>query len=157
MIPHSIDEFRTEVLQNGYDQDTYAFFDALMNNYPNFKFRVGAKFAFRPPRTIVIGPMESTWKLLTLHEVSHAICRHRSFNIDIERLKMETEAWEKARELANEYKVEINEEMIQSELDTYRDWLHKKSRCPHCGLTRFQTPDSRYHCPMCDSFRADKK
>ena len=72
--------------------------------------------------------------------------------MDVERLKMECEAWEKARELAVNYGVSIEEELIQTELDTYRDWLHQKSRCPKCGLTRFQTPDSIYHCPLCDQF-----
>ena len=71
--------------------------------------------------------------------------------MDVERLKMENEAWEKACELARHYDIEINEDLIQEELDTYRDWLHQKSRCPVCGLTRFQTPDSRYHCPRCEN------
>ena len=60
---------------------------------------------------------------------------------------MEVEAWEKARELCG---VLVDEELIESELDTYRDWLHQKSRCPKCGLTRFQTPDGAFHCPKCD-------
>ena len=98
----------------------------------------------------MLGPDEPFWELLMLHEVSHAILRHRDFKMDIERLKMEVAAWEKARELAGKYDVEVNEDIIQRELDTYRDWLHQKSRCPKCGLTRFQTPDSRYHCPRCD-------
>ena len=71
--------------------------------------------------------------------------------MDVERLKMEVQAWDKTRELANHYNVEYDEELVQRELDTYRDWLHQKSRCPICGLTRFQTPDSRYHCPRCEN------
>lgn len=63
---------------------------------------------------------------------------------------MERQAWTKARELAAIYKVKIDEDLIQEELDTYREWLHQKSRCPKCGLTRFQTPDKVYHCPKCD-------
>ena len=70
---------------------------------------------------------------------------------------MESEAWEKARELADSYGISVDEELIQRELDTYRDWLHQKSRCPVCGLTRYQTPDGGYHCPSCESFVVDKK
>ena len=70
--------------------------------------------------------------------------------MDVERLRMESEAWARARELAAKYRVEVDENLIQEQLDTYRDWLHKKSRCPICGLTRFQTPDSVYRCPKCD-------
>ncbi|MBR3116153.1 hypothetical protein IKF30_02900 [Candidatus Saccharibacteria bacterium] len=72
--------------------------------------------------------------------------------MDVERLKMEVQAWEKAKELALQHGIEVNEELIQQELDTYRDWLHQKSRCPSCGLTRFQTSDGIYHCPRCESF-----
>jgi lipopolysaccharide biosynthesis regulator YciM len=37
-------------------------------------------------------------------------------------------------------------------LDTYRDWLHRRSACPECGLTRYQTVDGRWHCPGCEGF-----
>ena len=127
-----------------------AFIERLKKDYTNLRFREGAKFAFRPPRTIILGPSEPHWELLVLHEVSHAILEHRTFRLDVERIKMEAAAWEKACELTKRYNIEINEGLIQDELDTYRDWLHQKSRCPVCGLTRFQTPDSRYHCPKCD-------
>lgn len=126
--------------------------DRLKRDYPEFRFVSGKKFAFRPPKTIVIGPDEESTALLLLHEVAHAVCGHVSFKTDIERLKMESEAWEKARELASQYGIEINEDSIQDELDTYREWLHKKSRCPVCGLTRFQTPDGQYHCPQCNYY-----
>lgn len=121
-------------------------------DYPDFRFISGKKFAFRPSRTIVFEPKSSNWELLLLHELSHAILGHRSFSVDVQRLKMESDAWEKAKELAKKYDVEINDEFIQTELDTYRDWLHKKSRCPVCGLTRFETPDGVYHCPRCENF-----
>ncbi|MBR3157231.1 TFIIB-type zinc finger domain-containing protein [Candidatus Saccharibacteria bacterium] len=131
--------------------------EKLRHDFPDLRFRQSRKFAFRPPRTILIGPDEPKKELVLLHEVSHAILKHRDFGTDIERLKMESAAWEKAQELAERYGVEIDEEFIQDELDTYRDWLHKKSRCPECGLTRFQTPDGQYHCPRCNEFLANKK
>lgn len=127
------------------------FIERLQRDFPDFKFKEGKKFAFRPPKTIILGPVEPFYELLALHEVSHAILKHKDFKMDIERLKMENEAWEKAKELAKHYKICINEDLIQDELDTYRDWLHQKSRCPKCGLTRFQTPDSQYHCPRCEN------
>ena len=131
--------------------------ERLRKDYPEYRFVDGKKFMFRPPKTVVLGPPEPFWGLLVLHELSHAICKHKGFKTDVERLKMENQAWERARELAPLYDIEINEELIQSELDTYRDWLHQKSRCPVCGLTRFQASDSRYHCPRCEEFSANKK
>lgn len=129
-----------------------AFLQRLKNDYPDLNFREGRKFAFRSPKTIVLGPPEPFSELLALHEVSHALLKHKDFRTDVERLKMETEAWEQARKLAADYAIEVNEDLIQDELDTYRDWLYKKSRCHVCGLTRFQTPDGKYHCPRCENF-----
>lgn len=127
------------------------FLQRLREDYPEFRFINGSKFAFRPPKTIVLGPPEPFSELLALHEVSHAILKHKTFRVDVERLKMESEAWEKARELATGYDIEVNEDLIQNELDTYRDWLHNKSKCRLCGLTRYQTPDGVYHCPRCEN------
>ncbi len=126
-------------------------------DYPEFRFVSGKRFSFRPPRTIVVGTEEANWEPQLLHELAHALLKHRSFDTDIKRLRMEADAWEKAQELAAHYSIKIDEDFIQMELDTYRDWLHKKSRCPECGLTRFQTPDGRYHCPRygCSQKRRD--
>ena len=129
------------------------FLQRIESDFPNLVFREGHKFTFRPPKTIIIGPSEENDEMLLLHEVGHAISGHRDFDTDIRRLKMEVEAWEKARELAPIYNIVIDEDAIEDELDTYRDFLHKKSRCPECGLTRFQTPDGNYHCPRCEAFK----
>lgn len=123
----------------------------LRVDYPDLRFVDGKKFAFRPPRTVVVGPSEPNDSLLLLHEVGHAISSHKDFRLDVERLKMEREAWEKARELSAIYGLDYDEEVAEQELDTYRDWLDKKSRCPKCRLTRFQTPDGQYHCPKCEN------
>ena len=117
-------------------------------DFPEFRFTSGKRFTFRPPRTIVIE--EDGNSLFLLHELGHALLRHRDFKTEVERLKMEVMAWEKAKELAPKYEVEIDEDLIEGELDTYRDFLHQKSRCPECGLTRFQTPDGVFHCPRCE-------
>lgn len=137
----------------------------LMADYPELRFRVGKKFMFRPPRTVVMEASEaedslggsgeasfgvSKWGLQLLHEVGHALSGHRDFRTDPERLKMEREAWERARELATTYNIWYDEEFVEGALDTYRDWLHQRSACPECGLTRYQTQDGRWHCPGCE-------
>ena len=128
-----------------------ALLDKLRVDYPEFRFVSGKKFTFRPPRTIVVGLKEPASDLLLLHELGHAVSGHRDFNTDIKRLKLEVEAWGKARELALKYGVDFDDEVMEAELNTYRDWLHQKSRCPKCGLTRFETPDGAYHCPRCEN------
>ena len=129
-----------------------AFLEKIKEDFPEYRFRSGQKFAFRPPRTIIIGPDEPHDEWLLLHEIAHAGLGHKDFTMDIERLKMESAAWEKAKKLASRYEMEIDEDFIQNELDTYREWLHKKSRCPDCGLTRFQDTDG-YHCPRCENLK----
>ena len=142
--------------QKNYSISFNVLLDQLKNDFPEFDFRHGSKFDFRPPKTIVIGPSEPKMEFLLLHELGHALLGHKDFSIDIERIKMESDAWEKARDLATKYRIDFDDDMMQYELDTYRDWLHKKSRCPICGLTRFQDA-SGYHCPSCESFRNNKK
>lgn len=128
------------------------FLAKVKSDFPDLRFREGTKFAFRPPSTIIIGSEEPNDSLLLLHELGHALSGHRSFDTEVKRIKMEREAWDKARELASDYGVKYDEDLVENELDTYRDWLHKKTRCPKCGLTRFQTPDGGYHCPRCEYF-----
>lgn len=153
----------------------------LRRDLPDLRFRVGRKFAFRPPRTIFYVNTENgqgeqnwdfgeqkMWRMRILHEVGHAVLGHRDFATDVERLKMERAAWEKARELYGYYQGrfeaqkqfgvgeqdwgEWEEEVVEMELDSYRDWLHQRSKCPECGLTRYQATDGRYHCPRCEQF-----
>ena len=86
----------------------------------------------------------------TLHELGHAILGHREYRQDIELLQIERAAWDKAQELAPAYELEINDDTIEQALDTYRDWLHQRSRCPKCGQTGLQNADTlNYRCPNC--------
>ena len=126
--------------------------DKIKADFPNFRFIKGSRDMFRPPKTIVVGPPEPHGDLLLLHELGHAVYGVYSYNTDIDRLKIELGAWEEARKLAKQYGVDFDEEFMQEQLDTYRDWLHQKSRCPKCGLTRFQSPDGQYHCPLCENY-----
>ena len=125
--------------------------DELKRDFPELVFRDGKKFMFKPPKTVFFTTDEANFEMLILHEVAHAMLKHFDFKTNLERVRMENEAWEKAKELASRYSVVMDEDLIQNELDTYRDWLHKKSRCPKCGLTRFQTSDKEYHCPRCEN------
>ncbi len=124
----------------------------LKRDYPDLIFKPGKKFLFHPPRTILFNNDEPNFNSLLLHELSHAILQHHDFKTDLERVKMESEAWEKAGDLAKKYDLEIDPNFINEELDSYRNWLHTKSKCKACGLTRYQTPDGIYHCPKCDNF-----
>ena len=127
------------------------FLKTIKNTYPNLAFKQGKRFSFRPKNTIIFDPTAENFKFLLLHELGHALNGDFSYKTDIERLKIEVSAWKTAKSLAKTFKIPFDEEFMESELDSYRDWLHKKSLCKSCGLTRYQTPDGAYHCPHCDS------
>jgi len=84
-----------------------------------------------------------------LHELGHAICNHTGYGSGIELLKIEAEAWAKAEELAPEYGITIDQDKIEQCLDSYRDWLHARSTCPHCQSVSIETNNNQYHCFSC--------
>jgi predicted RNA-binding Zn-ribbon protein involved in translation (DUF1610 family) len=43
----------------------------------------------------------------------------------------------------------LNPDHIQDCLDTYRDWLHRRSRCPTCGMHVLQDKSNSYKCFNC--------
>ncbi|MBQ6460825.1 hypothetical protein IJJ36_00090 [Candidatus Saccharibacteria bacterium] len=128
------------------------FLAKIRSDYPEFSFREGKRFSFRPPKTIIMRSNEENGELLLLHELGHALSGHKTFDTGARRLKMEREAWEKVREIAPKYGVGFDDSLVEVELDTYRDWLDKKTRCKKCGLTCYQTPDGVNHCPRCENF-----
>lgn len=139
--------------KNHLTSDQSHFISILQQTFPEFHFKTGKKFTFRPPKTIILGPPQPNFALLSLHELGHALCKHKDYKTHIERLKIESEAWQMAKTVCTnhpELNVTYDEDFAQSALDTYRDWLHQKSECKTCHLTRFQTPDGQYHCPKCD-------
>ena len=69
----------------------------LQNLYPNYIFKPSSRFHFHPPRTIYYETNLSSFKsfaLQLLHELGHAVSNHRDYHYSIERLKIETEAWQ---------------------------------------------------------------
>jgi len=90
---------------------------------------------------------ENVWALL--HELGHALLGHDSYASDVELLQKEAAAWAKARSVALAYELQIDPGHIEACLDTYRDWLHKRSTCPDCGAQGLQQSKSLYGCFNC--------
>lgn len=85
-----------------------------------------------------------------LHEVAHAVLGHDMFDHDIELLKKEREAWSYAeKNLAPVYGITPSEDTRENALDTYRDWLHKRSLCSVCKLNALQYQKGAYKCITC--------
>ena len=126
-----------------------SFLDTIKHAYPTFSFRPGPKFLFRPPKSIYYQEMDDNYRLLLLHELSHALLGHFSYEKSLERLQIERDAWEKTRELCEKHSVAFDESVAESELDTYRDWVHQKTLCKTCGLTCLEVSPESLYCPFC--------
>ena len=125
----------------------------LKVRFPNLIFRKGAVFCWSPEtQEIVYNPAgdEQTAPWSLLHETSHALLNHTTYGTDFELLRLELTAWERAKELAYELAITIDENHIQDCLDTYRDWIYSRSICPRCGAKSLQQSDlKRYYCFNC--------
>jgi hypothetical protein len=129
-----------------------SFVAKLKADFPAVIFEESDDFYWSPTsRTVYFDPKSPvTGQVTLLHELSHALLDHRHYTHDIELLKLERQAWDYAKEtLAPRYGLSIDEDTVESMIDTYREWLHARSVCPHCSLTGIQRRDMTYHCLGC--------
>lgn len=135
------------------DSSTKPIVERLAIDFPDFKFKAGSQDHWSPSTKTIIynsGRPETELAYSLLHELSHALLGHRDYASDFELLKLESEAWTKAAELGVQYGVPISDEHIQNCLDTYRDWLHRRSTCPDCGMHVMQQSSRSYRCFNCN-------
>ncbi len=122
----------------------------LKNKYPQFKFKLADNFSWSSSDNVIYYDAKSSDLLpLLLHELSHAILGHNEYSRDIQLINMECQAWDKTIILAKSIGLEISDNFIQSNLNSYRDWLHSRSTCPKCQATGLQTDERQYKCPVC--------
>lgn len=127
----------------------------IAEDYPDLSFIESAHFSWHPGKKHVSyqkareNAEHSMWALM--HELGHALLGHTGYTHDIELLQLEVAAWEKARELASYYTLEIEEDYIQDCLDSYRDWLHMRATCPGCLGRSLQASASSYRCFNCQT------
>jgi hypothetical protein len=127
--------------------------NTLRTQYPELKFSAGKQFCWSPETSEIfykkdLKDVHAVWSLL--HETGHALLGHANYYRDFELLKLEVAAWEQAEKLAMNLNISIDIDHIQDCLDTYRDWLYKRSICPICQTKCLQMDDhSKYHCFNC--------
>jgi hypothetical protein len=122
----------------------------LNKDFTQITFTASERFAWSPEeQTVFYNEADENAAELLLHELSHGLLGHHDYQKDVELLAMETAAWEKALELAEKYGVNIDDEVSGKHLDTYRDWMHARSTCPHCEATGYQTKKDTYSCVAC--------
>ncbi len=123
--------------------------DTLQIKFPRLRFVAGQQFSWSPESGEIIyktgaNGHEAEWSLL--HETGHALLDHQSYGADFELVRLEVAAWEKAKTLGKEIGITIDEDHIQDCLDTYRNWLYRRSICPECGTKCLQQDDHRHYC-----------
>ena len=116
----------------------------------NLTFQTGEVFGWNHSAcAITYNPATNDADLYLLHEIGHALLDHRTFHHDIDLLKMERDAWTQARAFGVELQIEIDGDIIEDSLNTYRDWLHNRSLCPNCNATGIQSESHLYRCLAC--------
>jgi hypothetical protein len=123
----------------------------LRKDHPKLLFSPGRSHCWSPGQGQISYEDARTEYALEglLHELGHARLGHKGYNSDIELLKKEVEAWQEALQLSQTYGVEFDREHMQDCLDTYRDWIYKRSMCPVCLSTGLQKDERHYTCLNC--------
>ena len=126
----------------------------LAHDYPQFSFVESTVSHWSPAdQTIYYHSLKTTSDLSTLfHEFGHANVGHTGFDQDITLLRMEREAWIAAVDVAAHYGHIIDEDTVENAIDSYRNWLYARSRCPACHNPGIQNKtSSAYTCPLCNT------
>ncbi len=127
--------------------------DLLKRDFAQYAYKAADCFKWSPETFTISHRLDlqnANW--LLLHELGHAELGHATHHTDIELIKQELSAWECAKNIADTYRIIIDQNFIEDCLDSYRIWLHNRSLCKKCGQTGLQTQKNSYSCLNCRSF-----
>lgn len=132
---------------------TDSLIEKLRQDFPDFHFQASTDFEWdSSSKTIRYNPEDDSYEPRLLHELSHAVLAHNTYDKDIDLIALERDAWQHARmELAPRYDIRIDADTIQDDMDTYRDWLHARSTCPKCESSGLQIKKHTYRCVSCSA------
>jgi hypothetical protein len=123
----------------------------LREEFPGIEFVKSSTFKWDPDELkIYYSPKSenSLWSLF--HEIGHMMLHHKNYRSDFSLLKMEAQAWHKAKEIAAKHKIKIDSDHIEKCLDSYRDWLYARSSCRECMQTGLEISTGLYKCINCN-------
>jgi len=123
----------------------------IRGDFPDIEFRLSSRFSWHAGSKHIsyrqIDDMKAVWALL--HEIGHAELEHADFTSDMDLLQKEVAAWAKAHEISKHYDIAIDQDYIEDNLDSYRDWVHIRATCPSCYERCLQTDKHSYACHNC--------
>lgn len=128
--------------------------ETILADHNDLSFCIGPDFAWSATtQTITHPPINSRHQLYQLlHEIGHARLAHQAYRRDAELIDLERAAWQYACDiLAPRYNLPLSADtaIVQDSLDTYREWLHMRSRCPSCQAVGIEAAPARYRCLHC--------
>lgn len=131
-------------------QSTASLVSRLSSSNPGLSFVPSDNFSWSPSNhTVYFIENDNNVSYFLLHELAHALLHHADYTRDIELIAMERQAWDQAIDIGKKYGVTIGDGIIQTNLDSYRDWLHARSTCPKCTATGVQDTKNTYSCLAC--------
>lgn len=127
--------------------------EALTKTLPGLRFVEDSQFLWSPQNQTIHYPSDALnqpeGQARLVHEFGHAILGHTTYGSDFGLLRMELDAWEQAKQTASQLGLILDQEFIEDCLDTYRDWVHRRSTCPRCTTVSFQQTVDSYRCHNC--------
>jgi hypothetical protein len=123
----------------------------LKNKFPELSFESSDNFYWSPSDKKIYYDAKSDEIELLFHETGHALLGHANFDSDVRLVAMERDAWAKAQSIATDFDINISDDLVQENLDSYRDWLHKRSTCPDCKAVGLQIEKALFACPACNN------
>ena len=125
------------------------FLQTLQQDFKDIRFIRGKNNIWSPQTREIYYSLPLS-KYSILHELGHALENHTTYKLDIQLLKLEADAWHKARKLARKYNMQIPANYINNCMNTYKDWLLSRSKCPDCNLVGLQSAKTlKYSCCNC--------
>ena len=127
----------------------------IFRDYPNLTFTASDTFRWIPSTNTIeyVSTVTKQEPYLLLHEIGHASLQHGTYASDIELLDMEREAWHYALStLVPRYGLDrtVAQSIADDALDSYREWLHRRSTCPTCSAVGIESTKHHYVCLVCE-------
>ncbi len=110
-------------------RSTISILEQIKSSHPELQFEASDDFYWSPSNSTIYyrESMEVEDYPFLLHELSHALLGHRQYARDIQLVAIESQAWDKALQIAPQYNLAISQTLIDESLDSYRDWMHSRS------------------------------
>jgi predicted RNA-binding Zn-ribbon protein involved in translation (DUF1610 family) len=131
--------------------------EKLQQDYPNINFVEGENFSWNSQKQQITytAPIKRAQELKNcsklLHELAHGLLNHQDYHSDVNLLKIESEAWNKASVLAKSLGIDLDSKEQQSSLASYINWAASRSKCPSCHKNGLQIMQTSFICPNCQN------